>query len=219
MKIALVAVVTLAAVAAVTATAQQPQPVDAQKPKAAEQSVVAPSLPDEPNKEGKVTPGGGIRTDEYGNILQNSGAVDPNAVPNATPNAGPPPGRQAPPAGAPAAPQAPGSAPYPVVPTPPPGPTGPTFVGAAHLSVTGTVKAYEKGVSITVVQKSGVERTVKIMAKASVYDGLAVGDKVVLNIPLKRPADGKSTDKVVKWLPPKAPPKSNFSAQESPISR
>ena len=62
----------------------------------------------------------------------------------------------------------------------------------------GTVKAYEKGVSITVVEKTGVERTVKIATKASVYDGLAVGDKVVLKIPLKRPADGKSTDRITK---------------------
>jgi len=213
MKITLAAVLTLAAVAAVTATAQQPQPVEAQKPKPAEQSVVAPSLPDEPNKEGKVRPDGSIRTDEYGNILQVPGVVDPSV----TPNAGPPPGVPAPPGSAPAVPAQPAL--YPAVPTPPPGPAGPAVVGATYLSVTGTVKAYDKGVSITIVQKNGRERIVKIVPKATVYDGLAVGDKVVLKIPLKRPADGKSADKIMKWLPPKAPPKSNFSAQESPIAR
>jgi len=214
MKIPLVAVLTLAAAAAVTATAQQPVPVEAQKPKAAEQSVVAPSLPDQPNKEGNVTPSGGIRTDEYGNTLQNiGGAVDPNA----TPNPGAPPVGQPLPVPAPRAPQS-GLAPYPVVATPPPGPTGPAVVGAAYLSVTGTVKAYEKGASITVVEQNGRERKVAIMAKATVYDGIAVGDKVVLKVPLKKPADGKSTDKVMKWQAPKAPPKSNFSAQQSPVA-
>jgi hypothetical protein len=215
MKTTRFVVLTLAAVAAVSAHAQQPVPVEAQKPKAAEQSVVAPSLPDQPNKEGNVTPSGGIRTDEYGNILQNiGGAVDPNA----TPNPGAPPVGQPPPVAAPGA-SAGGPAPYPVVPTPPPGPTGPAVVGAAYLSVTGTVKAYEKGASITIVEQNGRERKVAIMAKATVYDGIAVGDKVVLKVPLKKSADGKSTDKIMKWQPPKAPPKSNFSAQESPIVR
>ena len=57
------------------------------------------------------------------------------------------------------------------------------------------------------------------MANAKVYDGLAVGDKVVVKVPLKKPADGKSADSIAKWEAPKAPPKSIFSAQESPIVR
>jgi len=79
------------------------------------------------------------------------------------------------------------------------------------------VKAYAKGVSITIVEKGGVERTVKLATKASVYDGLAAGDKVVLRIPLEKSSDGKSADRVSRQRPPKAPPKSKFSAAQSPV--
>ena len=101
--------------------------------------------------------------------------------------------------------------------TPPLGPSGPAEVNAAYLSLRGTVKAYAKGVSITIVEKDGVERTVKLAAKALVYDGLAAGDKVVLRVPLRKGAGGMSTDRVSRQRPPKAPPKSRFSAAQSPV--
>jgi hypothetical protein len=203
MKIASAAVLAAAALTSIPATAQQaPTPV--------EQRVVVPSLPDEKNKEGVVRPSGEVPTDEYGNIMAAPGVVDPTA-------AKPTPAATAPSKSAPGTPAS-GPAPYPAVPTPPPGPTGPADVKAAYLSIQGTVKAYEKGVSITVVEANGRERTVKLAAKASVYEDLAAGDKVVLRIPLKRPADGKSTDRITKQKPPTAQPKSKFKQAQSPAS-
>jgi hypothetical protein len=202
MKLTLAAVLALAAVAGVPATAQQvPTPV--------EQRVVAPSLPDQPNKEGIARPSGSMPTDAEGYVRTNRGPVDPSA-------GKPTPGAAAPSKGAQAAPAS-GLAVVPAGPAPSPGPTGPAEVKAAYLSLRGTVKAYAKGVSITIVEKDGVERTVTLAAKASVYDGLAAGDKVVLRIPLRKSSDGKSADRVSRQRPPKAPPKSKFSAAQSPV--
>lgn len=204
MKPTLAAVLALAAVAGVPATAQQvPTPV--------EQRVVAPSLPDQPNKEGVARPSGSMPTDSEGYVRTNRGPVDPSA--------GAPTPAGAPSKGAPAPPVS-GPAPVPAVSTAPPGPSGPAEVKAAYLSLRGTVKAYTKGVSITIVEKGGVERTVKLAAHASVYEGLTAGDKVVLRVPLKKlkkNADGMSTDLVTKQRPPKAPAKSKFSAAQSPV--
>ena len=200
MKIARATVLAVAALTSIPATAQQsPTPV--------EQRVVAPSLPDEKNKEGVVRPSGEMPTDQYGNIMAVPGVVDPTA-------AKPTPAATAPSKSAPGTPAS-GPAPYPAVPTPPPGPTGPADVKAAYLTLRGTVKAYENGVSITIVESNGLERTVKLATKASVYDGLAAGDKVALRIPLKRPADGKSTDRITKQKPPQQP-KSKFKQAQSP---
>jgi hypothetical protein len=84
--------------------------------------------------------------------------------------------------------------------------------------VRGTVKAYDRGVSITVVETGGLERTAKIAANATVYEGLAVGDRVVVRIPLGKPADGKTTDHVERQKSPKPPPKSKFTQAQSPAS-
>jgi hypothetical protein len=205
MKLTLPALVSFAVVAAGSAAAQQATPTPV------EQHVVAPSLPDQPNKEGVARPSGSMPTDSEGYVRTNRGPVDPSAG-KPTPDA-------APSKGAPAAPASPASssAQMPAVSTPPPGPSGPSEVKAAYLSLRGTVKAYAKGVSITIVEKDGVERTVKLAAKASVYDGLAAGDKVVLRVPLRKDADGMSTDRVSRQRPPKAPPKSRFSAAQSPV--
>jgi hypothetical protein len=204
MRVTILALVSFAAAAAGSAAAQEAAPTPIQ------QRVVAPSLPDQPNKEGVARPGGSMPVDSEGYVQTNRGAVDPAA-------AKPTPGAAAPSQGAPGAPAS-GPALLPAGPTPPPGPTGPAVVDAAYLSLRGTVKAYEKGVSITVVEANGRERTVKIAAKASVYDDLAAGDKVVLRIPLQKPADGKSTDRISRQKPPKAPPKSKFAQAQSPAS-
>lgn len=201
MKIArtLAAVLALAAVAGNPAYAQMvPTPI--------EQRVVAPSLPDQPNKEGVVRPSGSMPTDSVGYVRTNRGPVDPLAP---TPVVAGPKAAPAAPAAGPGIAAAGSNSPT--------GPRGAAEVKAAYLSVRGTVKAFEKGVSITIVQEGGRERTVKLAAKASVYDGLAAGDKVVLRIPLEKSADGKSTDRVSRQKPPKAPPKSNFSAAQSPV--
>ncbi|HEX7528567.1 MAG TPA: hypothetical protein VF425_05620, partial [Thermoanaerobaculia bacterium] len=206
MKLTRAAVFALTAVVGVAANAQQTP-----APTPAEEHVVAPSLPDQPNKEGVARPSGSMPTDSEGYVRTNRGPVDPSA--------GKPAPDAAPSKGAPAAPASPasGSVQMPAVSTPPPGPSGPSEVKAAYLSLRGTVKAYEKGASITIVEKGGVERTVKLVANASVYDGLAAGDKVVLRVPLRKNAEGMSTDRVSRQRPSQAPPKSKFSAAQSPV--
>jgi hypothetical protein len=59
---------------------------------------------------------------------------------------------------------------------------------------------------------------VPLAENAAVYEGVAVGDKVVLRIPLEQPGDGKHADLVEKQKPPVAPPPSKFSQAESPKS-
>ena len=212
MKPARVAVLALAVVAAFSSAAQQtpaptPEPTRAGSslvPSPAEEHVVAPSLPDQPNREGVARPSGSMPTDSEGYVRTNRGAVDPSAA-TPTPSTGV------------VAVTGAGTASTVVSPTPPPGPRGPSEVKAAYLSLSGTVKAFAKGVSITIVEKDGVERTVKLAAKASVYDGLAAGDKVVLRVPLRKNAEGMSTDRISRQKPPKAPPKSKFSAAQSPV--
>ncbi|HSB37404.1 MAG TPA: hypothetical protein VLH41_11030 [Thermoanaerobaculia bacterium] len=166
------------------------------------QSVVVPSLPDQKNKEGTVRPSGSLATDEAGWVKNAPGAVDPKAGTAA---------------GAGAGTSAAGPGAYPDVPPPGPGPapTGKAVVDAAYLSVRGVVKAHEAGRSVTIVDASGKERTVPLAAKAEVYDGLKAGDKVVLRVPLKKPGDGKSADRVEKQKPPKATPKSKFSQAQT----
>ena len=201
MKVTLPALVSFAVAAAGSAAAQQTVPTPV------EQHVVAPSLPDQPNKEGVVRPSGSMPTDAEGYVRTNQGAIDPTSTSPA-------------PGGAAAQGSATGSgaAGMASVPAPTSAPRGKATVKAAYLSVRGTVKAYEKGVSITVVEADGHERTVKIAAKASVYEGLAAGDKVIVRIPLGKPADGKTTNHVERQKPPRPPPKSKFTQAQSPAS-
>jgi hypothetical protein len=208
MRLATTALVSLALAAAGSAPAQQATPTRTEQqptPTPVEQHVVAPALPDQPNKEGVVRPSGSMPTDSEGYVRTNRGAIDPTST-------SPAPGGVA----------APGTAAVPAAGTasapPTPAPHGKGIVRAAHLSVRGTVKGYEKGASITVVEADGRDRTVKIAAKASVYEGIAVGDKVIVRIPLGKPADGKTTDRIERQKPPKPPPKSKFTQAQSPAS-
>jgi hypothetical protein len=196
MRSAAAALVALSA--AGTALGQQPPPTPAP------QHVVVPSLPDQKNKEGVVQPTNSLATDSEGYVKNNPAAINPGKSAAA--------GSER--AGKSAA--GPGVAGILPAPPPAPGPTGPGIVGAASLSVRGVVKAWEKGVSITVLQTNGRERTVPLAEKAEVFKGLAVGDRVVLRIPLGKPADGNSADLVEKQKPAKAPPKSKFSQAQSP---
>ncbi|HVO51622.1 MAG TPA: hypothetical protein VMV60_11555 [Thermoanaerobaculia bacterium] len=171
-----------------------------QAPTPIPQNVVVPSLPDQPNKAGVVNPSGAMKTDEAGYVKNGGKTVDPAA---------------------PAQTSAPGVAPGPGIvppasPAPAPGPHGPAVVEAAHLTLRGVVKSYEKGVSITIVEAKGTTRTVPLAAKAAVYEGLVAGDKVVLNVPLEKPGDGKHADRIEKQKPAKAPPASKFSQAQSP---
>src|ERR1019366_7570281 len=169
MKLAISALVSFAVAAAGSAAAQQVTPTPI------EEHVVAPSLPDQPNKEGVVRPSGSMPTDSEGYVRTNRGAVDPSSTSPASGGAA----VQGSATGS-------GAAGTVSVPASTPAPNGKATVKAAFLSVRGTVRAYEKGVSIKVVEADGRERTVKIAAKASVYEGLAVGDKVIVRIPLRK---------------------------------
>lgn len=191
--------VAFTAAGAAAAQQQAPTPVP--------QTVVAPSLPDQPNKEGKVTPGGAMKTDAGGYVDTTMGQIDPNAPKTAAPapaktggttaTTAPGPGIVVPPSPSPAA-----------------GAKGKTVVGAASLTVRGVVKSFEKGVSVTVTEANGKDRTVPLAKGANVYEGLAAGDKVVVRIPLQKPADGSSADRVEKQKPPKTA-KSKFADQQT----
>ena len=124
----------------------------------------------------------------------------------------PPP--QAPPAAAP--PPAGTSAPPATTQPGPPPPRGKAVLGAAYMTVTGKVTAYEKGLSITIVESSGRERVLSLADGAPVPDGLAVGDRVAARVPLQKPFDGKTTDRIEKPKPKKTPPPSMFQDAQSP---
>jgi hypothetical protein len=195
-----VAALLLAAAVSGSASAQQAAPTPPP------QSAVVPSLPDQKNKETSVRPSGTLATDAAGWVKTGTDKADGGQKPPPNPAVATervPPVRGAGAGG--------GFRP----PPPAPAPSGPAVVGAAYVSVHGVVKAYRAGTSITVVEASGRERTVPLTENAGVYEGLKTGDKVVLRIPLGKPADGKSADTVEKEKPTKTPPKSKFAAAQT----
>jgi hypothetical protein len=105
----------------------------------------------------------------------------------------------------------------PEMPTPVPGPKGKTVIGPTYLTIRGALKSMDKE-TVTLVEANGKERTLKISDKALVVEGLAPGDKVVLRVPLQKPFDGQTTDRVERPKPPKSPPPSKFSQAQSPKS-
>jgi len=116
------------------------------------------------------------------------------------------------PAAAPAAPAAP---PVTMPEPPPPGPKGKTVVGSSYLTLRGTIKSLDRE-TVTVVAANGAEHTLKIAEKAVVTQGLAPGDTVVVRVPLQKPFDGKTADRVTRSKPASAPPPSKFSEAQSP---
>jgi hypothetical protein len=115
---------------------------------------------------------------------------------------------------APAAPTAPPVA----MPEPPtPGPKGKTGVGATYITLRGTFKSIDKG-TVTLVEANGTERTVKMSDKVVVAEGLKAGDTVVVRVPLQKPFDGKTADRVERPKPPKTPPPSKFSKAQTPAN-
>jgi hypothetical protein len=202
MKNAAVLLLSFALAAAGAAFAQQ------QAPTPIPQSVVVPSLPDEKNKEGVVRPGATQQTDGGGWVQTNVGPIDPNAPKPSAPATG----------AAPSSGVVPGPGIVAPAPAPPDGPRGKAVVDAANITLRGVVKAFEKGVSVTITEANGKDRTVPLTAKAAVYEGIAVGDKVALRVPLQKPADGKHADRVEKQKPAKTAPPSKFSQAQSPKS-
>ncbi len=182
-----------AALAAGRAPAEPPPPT----PPA--QSVVVPALPDQKNKETTTRPSGTLAVDSAGWVRNG-----PEPAPRlpATPAAERP------------GPSAPGAGPPPLLP-PGPAPSAPAVIGAAHVTLRGVVTSFRKGVSVTIRDAGGRTRTVPLAERAEVYEGLKPGDPVALRIPLGKPADGKSADRIEKEKPKSAPPKSKFAAAQS----
>lgn len=187
----------LAAALALPATAQVRLP-------AAEQHVTVPSALGQSNKESLVRPSDTMKQASCGRILQGERAATSGA-PRVTARAR---GAYAQPD-----PGVSGDAAY--VPPAPGGPTGPAVVGAAYVTVRGTVKTYTK-TTITILEKSGRERQVALARRALVYEGLKPGDEVALRIPFDEGADCRTADRVERPPAPKAAPKSKFSQAQSP---
>lgn len=163
MKIPTAVLVAIAAAAAWTLAAQQAVPTPA------EEHVVAPSLPDKPNKEGVVRPGGSIPTDAEGYARTNRGAIDPSSASPSSASA-PAPSTSSPPfAVAPAAGSAHAKA---------------GIVSGRPVSINqgaaSTVTGYEKGKSLTVKTPAGTLVKYRL-AKDTVLPGdLGVGRKVLV---------------------------------------
>jgi len=186
----------LGAALALPASAQEQVP-------GAEQHVTVPSAPDQSNKEILVRPSDTMKQTNSGWILQGERAAAPRA-PRVTVL----------PRGAYPRPD-PGASGAAYVPPAAGGPTGPAVVGAAYVSVRGTVKTYTKN-AITILEKSGRQRQVALAPRALVYQGLKPGDEVVLRIPFDEGADCHTADRVERPPAPKAAPKSKFSQAQSP---
>jgi hypothetical protein len=187
----------LAAALTLPATAQERVP-------GAEQHVTVPSAPGQSNKEILVRPSDAMKQASSGWILQGERAATPRA-PRATVGA----------RGAFAQPDAGAFGDTAYVPPAPSGPTGQAVVGAAYMTVRGTVKTYTKN-AITILEKSGRQRQVALAPRALVYQGLKPGDEVVLRIPFDEGADCRTADRVERPPAPKAAPKSKFSQAQSP---
>ena len=116
-----------------------------QSPTAPEQHVTVPSAPGQNNKDTVVQPSGTLKQGSYGWVLQGDQAARAGSrrmtVRSTGADAPPDPGAYPPPA--------------------PRGPAGPAVVGAAYVTVRGTMKTYSKD-AITILEKSGRERKVAL---------------------------------------------------------
>jgi hypothetical protein len=98
----------------------------------------------------------------------------------------------------------------------PPPPRGKAVVGASYMTIKGTVKSYEKGLAIVLVDANGSERTLSLADGARVPEGLAAGETVSARVPLQKPFDGKTADQIERPKPKKTPPPSKFGAAQTP---
>jgi hypothetical protein len=193
------ALILLAATSALPVMAQERIP-------GAEQHVTVPSALGQGNKEVLVRPSETMTQARCGRILQGERAPATTARPRrVTAPAGdayasPNPGASFEAAYAPSASQ---------------GPTGPTVVGAAYVTLRGTVKAYAKN-AITILEKSGRQRQVALAPRALVYQGLKTGDEVILRVPFDEGADCRTADRVERPPAPKAAPRSKFAQAQAP---
>jgi len=172
-----------------------------QSPPAPEQHVTVPSAPGQSNQDTVVQPSGALRQDSYGWVLQGDQLSGPGSRRMTARSRGldTPPG-----SGAYAPPAASGLA----------VPSGPAVVGAAYVTVRGTMKSCTKS-AITIVERSGRERKIALAPHALVSEGLKPGDEVVLRIPFDEGADCHTADRVERPPAPRTRPKSKFSQAQS----
>lgn len=196
MKRVLLILVAAVALSALSAAGQERIP-------GADEHVTVPGAPGKPNKEILVRPSDAMKQAGNGWILQGERATT-TGVPRATRH----------PRERHADLGTPGGATYVPEPSGPSGPTGPAVVGAAFASVRGTVTTYSKN-AITILEKSGRQRQVSLAPRAVVFEGLKLGDEVVLRIPFDEGADCRTADRVERPPAPKAAPKSKFSQAQA----
>jgi hypothetical protein len=167
-----------------------------------QQHVTVPSVPGQPNRDTVVRPSGTLKTNRWGCVRQgeNPGTRELRARPTGITTMNGPGG-----AGSPGP-----------ISVSPPGPLGAPVLDVAYMTLRGRVAVYEKGVSITIVDRSGRKRSVPLAKSASVCDGLRIGDLVALRIPLEESATNGATDRVEMQQPPKAPSPSKFSQAQTP---
>lgn len=175
-----------------------PQELGAQEaPKPANTPVLTPStmhvtVPGEvgkPAQQGWVKPGGEIKTDEYGNPIQNLGPPNLTPVPGAQPAPPAKPKKAAPSTGA--------AAPAPSVSIPVgPAPSGPAVAtGANIVNIRGVLKTFEPGKSLTMtVRGAGKDVTYTLAPNAQVPEGLKAGDPVRIRV--QAAEKGKVVDRV-----------------------
>ena len=175
-----------------------PPPAPTVNPQSAPQHVTAPSLPGQENREGVVTPDGGLPMDREGYAVTKT--YDPGAAPaKAAPQAGSTAG------GASAGTVAKAPAKAPNVPIGP-APTGKAMVtGPNYITVRGTVVAVEAGKSVTIkFQKTGRKNTYTLAPGATVGEGVSTGKLVRVRV--LAAGKGKVADKIDVVPPPSPAP-------------
>jgi hypothetical protein len=167
-----------------------------------QQHVTVPSVPGQPNRDTVVRPSGTLKTSRSGCVVQgeNPGTRELRARPTGITTMNGPAGAGSP---GPISVSTPGS-------------LGAPVLDVAYMTLRGRVAVYEKGASITIVDRSGRKRIVPLAKSASVCDGLRIGDLVALRIPLEESATNGAADRVEKQQPKKAPPLSKFSQAQTP---
>jgi hypothetical protein len=177
------------------------------RPSAAEERVTVPAPLGQQNKEAVVQPGATLKQASCGWVLQGQPAQRSSRTTTTTRT-----GASSPSAGGF------GESAY----VPPPsrsrsGPTGPAIVDAAFLTLRGTVTGWDKGISITILDRNGRSRTVPLVRGASVCEGLRTGELVSLRVPLDESGALGPAERVERQAAAPAPMTSKFSQAQAPL--
>lgn len=168
--------------------------------------VTVPAPLGQQNKDAVVQPGATLKQASCGRVLQGEPAVRNPKTTVTTTNAW-----------TPGSPSVPGPASGLSKPSAASGPAGPPLVEAAYLTLRGTLKVFDKGLAVTIVDRNGRTRTVPLARGARVDEGLKAGDLVAVRIPLEDDPANKAASRVErqKTAAPAAP--SKFAAAQSAL--